>query len=170
MGISDQKEAGALALCLMLAPGVVAAFEGCYVRDYSDAHLAKHPAQVVDRITLDLYRQATGEVVAEMWVVTARQGHAARAGEGGKRFSQFLICWDDAGRPVCGVECDGGKMDITRLDANGLTFQTSYLLVGDAEACGGVVDLAERPGQPVSYRLDRVEPAVCAGERVKAGQ
>ena len=138
---------------------------GCYMRDYSDAHLAAHPAQVADRIVLEISEQATGTTVGNLWVTFADQGHAARSGAGHHRMWQFLVCWSDGGTPRCGVECDGGTMEITRQDASGLSFRTGYLLVGPTDQCGGAVDLAERPGETVSYRLNAVAGTLCEGER-----
>ena len=139
--------------------------EGCYLRDYSAAHLARNPAQVVDRIALRVLQQEGGDMIARIWVDLADQGHVAASGHGGQRMTQFLICWDNEGTPFCAVECDGGSFEVRRQDAGGMVFETRYLMVGETDACGGAVDLAEQPGQAVSYRLDRVEDAICRGER-----
>lgn len=137
---------------------------GCFERNYSDAHLAKNPAQVVDRMVLHLTSNGD-ETVGRIWITTARQGHVMAAGLGGQRFSQFLICWAELdGLQRCGVECDGGTFTVTRRDDKSLTFETKYLLVGEIEDCGGAVDLAEAPGQMVSYRLNAAADAVCLGE------
>ena len=137
---------------------------GCYARDYSDAHLAKHTAQIVDRMVMRIWQQDGGTTVADMWVITANQGHVRQSGLGGHRLWQFLICGSDDGQPICGVECDGGRMEITRQDSKGLTFRTRYLLVGPTDQCGGAIDLAEVPGQAVSYRLNAVPETMCDGE------
>jgi len=60
------------------------------------------------------------------------------------------------------VECDGGSMEITRADAKILLFRTDYLLVGDADQCGGPVDLAEKVNEKVTYKLMRVADSQCA--------
>jgi hypothetical protein len=53
-------------------------------------------------------------------------------------------------------------MSITRLDAEVLEFRTDYLMVGDeADVCAPGVDLAERPGVPVTYRLFRQSNRAC---------
>ncbi len=138
---------------------------GCFERDYTDAHLTKHRIQIVDRMVLRVYQQQGGAKVANMWVKPANQGHVAASGDGGQHFSQFLFCWTDNGENKCAVECDGGTMQVTKQNAKGLTFRTKYLIVGDAEECGGAVDLAEVQGQYVSYRLNRVSDAVCEREK-----
>jgi len=138
---------------------------GCYMRDYSDAHLAKHPEQIVDRMVVQIARQATGTVVADIWVTLADQGHVRTSAMGHHRVSQVLVCWSDNGRARCGVECDGGSMEITRQDGEVLIFRTDYMLVGPTDQCGGAIDLAERPGQMVSYRLAPVAETLCEGER-----
>ena len=136
---------------------------GCYERIYSAEHLAGQPDQVVQEIRLSLSKQQEfGEWVAGMEVLTANQGHAARDGLGGQRLTQFLICWENDGRRGCSVECDGGSFTITRDDGKRLAFRTDYLMVGDTEGCGGAMDIAEKDGQAVSYRLQRVSEARCA--------
>lgn len=137
-------------------PGV-----GCFERVYSDAHLAGQPAQIVKRMVLDIHQQEGGAKVAEMLVTTANQGYVAITGHGGQSFRQFLLCWSDGGRNICAVECDAGRMEVTRQDNTGLTFRTDTLWVGDADECGGAVNIIEKPGQSVSYRMNRVSQAIC---------
>jgi len=137
--------------------------QGCFVRDYTDAHLARHPDQIVDRIALRIRKDDYGDIVADMRVLLARQGHVARSGHGGQSMEQFLFCWTEGKKTGCSVECDGGHFTITRDTGKVLTFRTDYLMVGDTDECGGAVDLAEIPGQAVSSRLDRASTAVCDG-------
>ncbi len=50
---------------------------------------------------------------------------------------QSLFCYADKTAKAgwrCAVECDGGSLEITRLDDKTLEFRTDYLLIGDAEA------------------------------------
>ncbi|MCP3971522.1 MAG: hypothetical protein GY717_14635 [Rhodobacteraceae bacterium] len=136
---------------------------GCYHRDYTDAHLAKHPNQVVDWITMIVEHDQYGHDVARMRVYTANQGHVRRSGHGHRVFDQFLFCWDDGRRARCGVECDGGGFVMTRYTGKSLTFETRNLWIGDTDECGGAIDLAEIPGRAVKYRLDRVSASICHG-------
>lgn len=152
-------------LAIALAgPAVSAAniTKGCFLRDYDAAHLAKHPAQVVDWIRMDIFADEYGETVAYLDVFTANQGHARRDGLGGQVLSQALFCWEKQdGQTGCSVECDGGTAFITRDDGNTLVFRTKNLLVGDTESCGGAMDIAEVPGTFTTYRLNRAVPAAC---------
>ncbi|MEO1140385.1 MAG: hypothetical protein AAFW87_13115 [Pseudomonadota bacterium] len=103
-------------------------------------------------------------VFATIAATFADQGHAGRDGYGDQTLWQRLECLRDGqDRPFCGVECDGGTFAVTRQDAGGLTLRTEYLMIGDTEGCGGAVDLAEVPGQMVTYRLSRVDAARCEG-------
>jgi len=155
-----------LALCTVMAlpaDAQSALPQGCYVRDYSAEHLAKNPNQVVDRISVS-FRQNAGDKVAQMSVLTADQGHAGADGHGGQLFAQYLYCFAGNGGAknwTCSVECDGGSMEITRVDGKILEFRTDYLLVGEIDECGGAVDLAEVVGQRVIYRLNRVADSQC---------
>lgn len=169
--IPDRKRSGkslATAICaafsLVAGPVLADPTLGCFERSYSAAHLAGQPAQIVARMRLKLSIQPEyGEWIATMDVRAANQGHAKRNGHGDQSFAQFLICWEDGARRGCSVECDGGSFEITKESATSLTFRTDYLLVGETDDCGGALDLAEKQGQPVSYRLNRVDDAVCAG-------
>ncbi|MDH3475423.1 MAG: hypothetical protein OEM59_17215 [Rhodospirillales bacterium] len=135
---------------------------GCYARDYTAAHLASHPDQIVGHIVMRVRPDPAGPgTLADLAVWTADQGHVRKAGLGGQRFDQVLICWREGKAAVCGVECDGGLMQVERDDGEVLQFRTDYLLVGGG-GCEGLVDLAERPGQAVSYRLSRAPDAACA--------
>lgn len=136
---------------------------GCYSRSYSADHLKRHPDQVVSDMTMFVYDQDGGRY-AKMIVAFANQGHVRRNGSELQVLDQFLLCFDNAdGTPGCAVECDGGSFRVTRQDKSGLTFQTRYLMVGEADGCGGQIDLAEIPGRAVKYRLNRVGRKMCFG-------
>lgn len=140
---------------------------GCYARTYSATHLRANPAQVVERMLLRVRPEAPSgpaETVADMSVWAANQGHARSDGVGGERFDGFLFCWQQGKGKGCGIECDGGTLDIEIDDGRTLQFRTDYLMLGSAHDCGGILDLAERPGEIVSYRLERVADAVCTDE------
>lgn len=136
---------------------------GCFIRDYTDAHLAANPNQIVDQISLG-FAQHYNERMGFLNIVTAKQGLVQQQGLGGQSFAQTLYCtdkMDDSGRWSCGVECDGGRMEILRLDGEILEFKTDYLLVGETDECGGNVDLAETQGHYSTYRLHRVADHMC---------
>ncbi len=77
--------------------------------------------------------------------------------------AQFLFCGTESRGDRCQVECDGGSLDVTKQTNDYMVFRTRYLMVGDAQSCGGYVDLAEHPGQWVSYKLNRVSASACSG-------
>lgn len=137
--------------------------EGCYLRDYSDAHLAKNPHQIVKWIRMKVHRDSYDDKVVDLDVFLADQGHVAQSGHGGQVLDQTLHCWQSDARTGCGVDCDGGSFRVLRNDDNSLLVETEYLMVGDTESCGGAVDLAEVQGQPVRYLLNRVDPDYCEG-------
>ena len=137
--------------------------QGCFTRDYSDAHLAATPDQLVDKIRLGFIEEADG-LIANMWVLLADQGRARQSGLGGQGFEQTLYCFADEGAKQgwrCSVECDGGSLQITRDDGKLLEFKTRYLIVGETEGCAGAIDLAEVQDEWVTYRLHRVENSQC---------
>lgn len=139
------------------------ALTGCYARDYSDAHLAKNPDQIVDKISLG-FASPYNEVWGFLSVLTANQGKAKKDGLGAQTFKQILICSDTAfekGKLICAVECDGGQMEGLQIDGKTIKFKTDYLLVGEIGGCGGAIDLAEKQDTFVTYVLHRVDDAQC---------
>lgn len=98
-----------LAALFLLGLGGEAAADSCYARDYSDAHMARNPDQIVRRMRLLLvdepYRAA---LVAVVFRDDARQ------------WSNSMNCFDPTGdgRPEafmgCAVDCDGGAFYLRR--------------------------------------------------------
>lgn len=151
-----------ISLLFGLAAGSALAEVSCYTREYSDEHLASNPQQVVRDILVRLTDNPRRDGV-RMSATLADQGHVAGTGVAGQTLNQGLFCLQDTDALRCGVECDGGLITVTRQDDEVLEFRTEYLVVGDTESCGGTADLAEVPGQSVTYRLFRVDPALCEG-------
>ncbi|WP_323770426.1 hypothetical protein [Antarctobacter sp.] len=156
--------AAALVLSTAMPASAVDIRPGCYQRVYSDAHLRSHPRQVVKSVRLLVGGWMT-EVAREgrIEVVPANQGHVRGQPWVGARLQQFLICGTESGAPYCQVECDGGRMEVTKQDGQGMVFRTRYMVVGNTTECGGVMDMAEVPGAYTSYRLYRVADSDCYG-------
>ena len=112
------------------------------MRDYSAAHLAQHPNQIVDWIRLKVFQDAYDGTVADLDVLFANQGHVAGSGFDGRIVGQALHCWESGGETGCSVDCDGGSFIVTKDDGAVLMFKTDGLMVGDTESCGGAVSLA----------------------------
>ncbi|MGC1495890.1 MAG: hypothetical protein WA790_08775 [Sulfitobacter sp.] len=140
---------------------------GCFERTYSDAHLAKNPSQVVRSISMS-FGDFGGDTVPwiDVEAEIADQGHARGTGQGGNTYGQIARCTDQGNSKTgwtCSVECDGGTLRIDRLDATSLLVSLDYFIMNTGDDCGGEVDLAEVPGQSVSYKLERQPNAACAG-------
>ena len=146
----------ALGFALLLGAPAIAQDvpNGCYVRDYSDAHLAKYPEQVVDRISIEF--SPSGDFTsAEVKVRLADQGHSGRAGYGGQFVSEFA---ENYATPLrFNVECDGGGFDVINSDSAGILIETDWFRLSDdvSECSGGRVrsDLHEEGGSSTKYRL-----------------
>lgn len=135
---------------------------GCYARHYDTRHLAEHPDQIVERIVIRVDAPPVDQPPdMDLAVWTANQGHVVSTGNQNRRFDQWLLCWSEAEKTLCGVECDAGVAHIQRADRDILQFTTNHLWVGEAEGCGGAVNLAEHTGQSVAYRLERVSDTIC---------
>ncbi|MEM6305597.1 MAG: hypothetical protein AAF744_12830 [Pseudomonadota bacterium] len=162
---------GALIAGTILAPllGATPLFaqspEGCWARAYSDAHLAKHPAQVVENISISFDLEfEPGRPWIDVQVDVADQGHAAGTGQGGNTYGQSARCFEDAKAGTgwsCSVECDGGIMRIDRLTDAEMLVRLETFWMGTGDDCGGPFNLAEVPGQTVAYKLFRQPAALC---------
>ncbi len=135
---------------------------GCYARAYTADHLAANPDQVVARIVLFIWVEPETPDEIDLAVWTGNQGHVAASGTANRRFDQSLMCWREDMATTCEVECDGSSLQVERADGEMLQFRTSNLTAGQGGGCGDTIDLTERPGQPVSYRLSRAPHRVCA--------
>lgn len=142
--------------------------EGCYVREYSDAHLASHPTQHIK--TLKIIVQTEGAIDSDgehvsVWALMANQGQAQRLGIGGQALHQSSFCGDYDGKLGCAVECDGGFLTIREASIDMLEFETSYFSLDRDGDCGqGLADLAETDAAPTTYKLDSRMMTECMGE------
>jgi len=139
---------------------------GCYVRDYSADHLARHPDQVVDRMSIlftqpNLSHPTSGLVWAEIQVLLADQGHAARSGFGGLRVAEVAASY---GVPFAfGVDCDGGRFEVVAHDAAGITIETDRLNLRGGCGPGDNIytTLAEIEGETTAYKMIKADEAAC---------
>ncbi|MCI2398588.1 hypothetical protein [Aliiroseovarius subalbicans] len=154
-------------LVVALAAPTLAAPEGCWSRQYSDAHLARQPAQVVAAAWLSFhFDQDHDQLFAMLSVVTTNQGHVRGTANANMFVDQGLLCWPNTARGAdawsCAIDGDGGGFEITRMDAKVLEFRTRHLLMGNFEDnTGPVVNLAEQAWTDVTYRLYRADDAAC---------
>lgn len=137
---------------------------GCYERIYSSSHLKNHPGQHVAAVRMKVGEWATNVSRAtQLEVVLANQGRAAGTWSAGRTLSQFMFCGTETRWDTCLADCDAGSLQVTKQTSSSMTFRTRYLLVGEVADCGGSVDMAEIPGQWVSYKLNRVSNSACDG-------
>lgn len=133
---------------------------GCYTREYSSDHLAQHPEQVVERMSI-LFTQAEWGVAADVQVQLADQGHAARDGYGGMRVSELAGNFNE---PLnFGVECDGGQFEVLSNDSTGIMIETSQFRLTD-DGCGGdgiYSTLGEENSSTTRYKLHKSNDVEC---------
>jgi len=138
---------------------------GCYSRDYSADHLKQNPAQNVASLRLNFLRateETGGAPVMEVMVRLADQGRARAEGMGGMMLTQTAYCFNEGKGWICGVECDGGIMEIGRMSGDMLDVKTSNFWVGNTDECGGAFDLAEGRGT-TTYRVKKAAASACLG-------
>ena len=141
---------------------------GCYVREYSQSHLDKHPDQVARNIYLLIQDQdlvGFPERYAYMVVDFANQGHIAANGHGAQRLDNSFVCFQlGNGRKGCALDCDNGSFVVRRQDASGMTIEVPTLLFGSEGECLGPIDLSEKPGEWTPYRLNKVDEKQCLAQ------
>ena len=159
-----------LSLALALLSTAPALADGCYVRHTTAAELAAHPAQAVASMRVKIGASKYGpDFAAVMSVEAANQNRARIDGNGGKSFIQTFSCFDNKGVLTCSADCDSGNIEIAREDGKVLVFHTKGLAMSgvsrlrDLNACSYGVNLAARPGEDTTYRLDRAPDAACEG-------
>lgn len=122
----------------------------CFARTYDPAHLAKHPKQKVTDIKFHLayYRHDPDEGYPEGQRNYYFALLAKRRGE-----SQFATAFGECriweGRITCGVDCDGGGVNIEKAgDGLGITFG-NYWGISLTNECGSgdVAAPALEPGE-----------------------
>ena len=166
MGRSSTMRYPSIFALLLLVPMSAGAQDvpmGCYLRDYSPDHLAKHPEQVVDRISI-LFRPGNQFTAAEVNVLFADQGHAARDGYGGLRGAETAGNFNADVPLKFAVECDGGSFDVIESSADHILIETSWFRLSD-NGCGSDEirsTLLEEGSASTRYRLDQVEETMCA--------
>lgn len=179
------KNATLLAVVLLL-PAWASATEfvpfpyGCFAREYTAEHLARNPAQSVQRMIVyggpnDDPDDLDGFAVLGIDVVFADQGQGVEGALPGETYGQFFRCyagpvatearadWIEAGKVLCHAECDGGTIQIARFDGDVLDLRTGGFmvspLVGGGD-CGGAFLTAEG-GASVLFRLSQAADEVC---------
>ena len=161
-----KKARGLSTICTSLflaAPGVVLAdlpLDRCFVRDYDAAHLAAHPGQGVAGLRLWFFDETDENFRAHSVLIEARmsaQGQAARDGVAGQVLTQYAFCDGD----TCFVECDGGSFTVQPAAAGGVRLATQFFVLGEAESCGGISDLAEQQGSETVYLVPEAPIAAC---------
>ena len=146
-------------------PAIAEPTPGCFMRVYDAAHLARQPAQIVEAMWFQ-YRNREDGPRAMVTVMTSEIPRLRAAGQDAAFFEQDTYCWEAEGQKnwMCGGECDGGLLEITRDDGKVMELRTDYFLMGKTEGpqeCGGELDLTEKPMTPVTYRLFRVNDSEC---------
>lgn len=131
--------------------------QGCFIRNYSDAHLAKHPNQLVTSVRLFARRNDSRE---EFFLELKLRGRSESLSTAG-------ICLDQDSRSFhCFVDCNGGGINIRPQSSHVMMYldqitmkKTCDMNPGDIEGnvvvSGGLDDRV--------FRIDRVNDAACRG-------
>ena len=114
----------------------------------------------MDRISI-LFGPYEGIVWADVKVLLANQGHAARDGNGGMHLSETA---GNFNAPLTfGIECDGGSFDVVTFDTNTIEIETTRFSLS-VDGCGGEdidSDLLEAGSSSTKYTLKRAELGAC---------
>lgn len=100
---------------------------GCYHRSYSERQLKANPGQVVESLTLELFRQENASDPT-LYINLKLQ-------VSGQNYETFLLCDDDgSGGLDCAVECDGGTAAVRYEDDGIVFFNEGITLEGACES------------------------------------
>ena len=169
---------GVLCGFVMMAPVAMAEPlpQGCFARDYSLEHLATHPDQEVARMVLWADIATDGEYPAEavlaVWMADQSPYTPGQRMDGWFLCEQGKCSNEGASGAACDAQRDRGGFTVTGFDkgtagtSDAVLITTDFLLVKSRDNCAVEADLAETPGKPTTYRLLRVNEAVCQ----RAGQ
>lgn len=123
----------------------------CYARVYTDAHLAKHPAQRVTRISIRPDFTIADPMLGVQLKITLR-------GVPGGAFDAYGYCENEGGHTLyCGMEGDAGGFQITPEKTGAILISVSSLGMG-FENDTGFATLERSTGDDRSFLL---QPVAC---------
>ncbi len=149
----------------------------CYQRIYSKSHLAKHPRQTVTRFFIGHFPQKyVGKEGYEGAVMKSNDDTdilvdiKVRFRNAKGSFSETGICHKEAGKILCGIECDGGGFEIQPRKNGRLLLRTgsktggydSFRVVRN-DSCDGDDEyrLITRKTDDKSFLMSRLPPDQC---------
>lgn len=134
----------------------------CFVRHYDKAHLGSHPLQNVTDMAVLVDRPEAQE--GDVWY-TLSIGVNFRKVKDQFQVSGGCSAMDDGSKLLgCGVECDGGQIDVRPRDANSILVDIPY---GARTWNPGAIDDEDPPAEAAFgeddkvFRLDRAELSQC---------
>ncbi|MBI3505905.1 MAG: hypothetical protein HY059_13775 [Proteobacteria bacterium] len=129
----------------------------CYTRNYNADHMRNYPRQKVTEIKAKLYRDAD----SQMNTLHIQVRFKRKTGT----YSNVFYCSDRNGKIDCGIDCDGGQVELTRLEGDKLTITNTrgFVVLGD---CGDpdareIVSVDNRRGGDDVFWLWRRLPSQC---------
>ena len=148
---------------------------GCFVRTYDEAHLAKHPDQLVTAVKLHIYHPPPDEARDATWMkmeVKVRGRNVILTTSGICRKEKPPNTWQRSHLKHlpppdalwCGVECDGGGIGVASRGDHAMMYLGGIRMSVKSYSCDGESDevLLGNKDDHV-FRLDRVNERACAG-------
>ncbi len=145
--------------------------DACYERSYTPDHMKKHPEQTVTFIRFAhlpslLKPEIRNSIQDSANIFQPIADIEVRFKGDSKLYGNSLICYMDNGKPLCGVECDGGSFYF-RFKTNNdmlIDFRDTGEMVLES-SCGEGSEtnprqLADKKDDRV-FRLSPVDPAQC---------
>lgn len=128
---------------------------GCYTRFYDRTHLANHPDQLVTSVKLRIYPSPDDPQKTWFAIQMTRRGDIKALQSAGE-------CRNDEKGMHCGVECDGGGVDVVPRTASTILMSLQSIRM---TPCGenpeaAAIDVTGGKDDKV-FRLDRVEDNNC---------
>ncbi len=98
--------------------------QSCFARHYSAGHLKDQPNQVLRSIAIRFAGRATDKSNTGEWGDVT-----AYFTDGPTKFTQTLYCSSYGGSHFCGVECDGGRAEISWRSEDTILLKTEGFIV-----------------------------------------
>lgn len=132
----------------------------CFGKTYSAAHLAAraHRSQTVKEIKVKLSLSKFEGMTSPLMEIMVKQKNAPA-----KMLRQAMVCFENAGRVSCAVDCDGGAVEILALEEGQLTIKNHGVILkgGCGEEEDETVFLQNTRGGDDMFVLNELPLASC---------
>lgn len=131
----------------------------CYGREYTKKDLAAHPKQTVEQIKAKLMKYSADTTIDS----NGLQIEVRLKGEKGANYHAEFSCFDNDGKTLCAIDCDGGSVTIGTFDATQMTLNSNGFIVrGGCGEEGKTKFLKALKGGDDIFKLQALPASYCS--------